>query len=85
MLKEVEPRFWEKMQLQSDNKAKRDGVELQAGKPVIGVRGTEGPTENSLLIAGKPGLVLGCRLKVFHRRVDGYYSVSKAAEKKNGN
>ena len=39
----------------------------------IGVRGDEGIKGNSLLIAGRPGVVLGVRLRVFHRRVDGPY------------
>ena len=41
-------------------------------KPMlVGVRGDE--MGNSLLIAGRPGIVLGIRLRVFHRTIDGPY------------
>ena len=48
-----------------------DGVEIPVERLFIGVRGNEGEHENSLLIAGKPGIVLGVRLRLFHRRPDG--------------
>ena len=44
---------------------------------LVGVKGEEGNKENSLLIAGNPSIVLGCRLRVFHRTVDGEYRVKK--------
>ena len=39
----------------------------------VGVKGEEGNKANSLLIACNPSIVLGCRLRVFHRTVDGEY------------
>ena len=43
----------------------------------MGVRGDEGQHSNSLLIAGRPGIVLGIRLKVFHKTMDGPYKEKK--------
>ena len=83
VLQEVEPGFWVKMQARAarKNKAKMeangDGVEIPAEPLFIGVRGWEGPLGNSLLIAGKPGIVLGVRLRLFHRRKDGPYNEAK--------
>ena len=37
------------------------------------VKGTEGPTGNIVLSAGRPGIVLGVRPRVFHRTHDGTY------------
>ena len=37
----------------------------------VGINGDEGPVGNSLLIAGRPGIVLGIRLKLFHKTEDG--------------
>ena len=79
MLQEVEPAFWGKMFKRSQAKAANEGV-VAGGELMplfIRVRVDEGHKENSLLIAGKPGLVLGCRLRVFHRRVDGIYIEKK--------
>ena len=39
----------------------------------VGAKGDEGMNGNSLLIAGRPGIVLGVRLSVFHRTHDGTY------------
>ena len=70
LLQEVEPLFWHKMKLRQ--------LEDGASRPLfLGVKGDEGKTGNSLLIAGRPGIVLGCRLKVFHRTVDGPYREKK--------
>ena len=38
----------------------------------IGVQGVEGK-DNSLLIAGRPSMLLGIRLRVFQRNIDGPY------------
>ena len=77
LLQEIEPLFWEKVKKQSETRDLREGGGRAPGtsvkpKPFIGVRG-EGPMENSLLITGKPGIVLGCRLRVFHKHPDGSY------------
>ena len=34
------------------------------------------------MLAAKPSLVLGCRLRVFHRRIDGYYKGPRNRTKK---
>ena len=75
VLQEVEPLFWAKMRKRSHEKASSEGDVAGAElRPLfMGVKGDEGDKENSLLIAGKPGVVLGCRLRVFHKRVDGEY------------
>ena len=75
-LQEVEIGFCDKMAVRSQRATERLGQGGGDGTPkplFIGVRGDEGK-ENSLLIPGKPGIVLGVRLRVFHRRVDGAYT-----------
>ena len=66
------------MKVQQQKKALREGGHAAVGatvgnKPFIGVRGDEGVDGNSLLIAARPGIVLGCRLMVFHKHFDGIF------------
>ena len=75
LLQEAEPLFWVKMKkLQKTHEEKTSG----GAQPLfVGIRGNEGPVGNSLLIAGRPGIVLGIRLKLFHKTEDGPYKKSK--------
>ena len=71
LMQEVEPLFFHKMQIryhrrENDKNGRSTGM-------LVGVRGDEGP-ENSLLIAGRTGIVLGIRLRVFHRTNDAPYT-----------
>ena len=47
----------------------------------IGIQGQEGQG-NSLLIAGRPSMVLGVRLRVFQRKIDGWYREKRKATTK---
>ena len=71
---EVEPGFWLKMnhraakKHEATMKANGDGVEIPLAPVFIGVRGFEGPGASSLLITGKPGIVLGVRQRLFQNK-----------------
>ena len=61
LMQEVEPLFWHKMEMvqQRNGAAAEKRGEVADKKPLfIGFRGDEGP-KDSLLIAGRPGVVLG--------------------------
>ena len=78
LMQEVDPLFWIKMKKRQAACAasKGDGA-LADEKPLfVGVKGEEG-RKDSLLIAGRPGIVLGIRLKVFHKTIDGPYKGKK--------
>ena len=71
LMQEVEPLFLHKMQIryhrrENDKNGRSTGM-------LVGVSGDEGP-QNSLLIAGRTGIVLGIRLRVFHRTNDAPYT-----------
>ena len=82
LMQEVEPLFSEKMemvQLRNAAAAEKRG-EVADKKPLfIGFKGDEG-TKDSLLIAGRPGVVLGIRIKVFHKTLDGLYTEKTAKD-----
>ena len=72
LMQEVEPLFWRKMEkVQQENAAvAEERGEVADKKPLfIGFRGDEGP-KDSLLIAGRPGVVLGIRIIVLHKILD---------------
>ena len=73
LLQEVEPRFWDKMRKRMRMMRDHQVAPADMMPLFVGVKGEEGNKENSLLIAGNPSIVLGCRLRVFHRTVDGNY------------
>ena len=75
LLQEVEPLFFLKMKQshQRDAPSKVDGAPADQKPMFVGIRGDEGNRGDSLLIAGRPGIVLGIRLSVFHRTVDAVY------------
>ena len=80
LMQEVEPLFWAKMtrRQEADAAARRaDGAICNEKALFVGVRGDEGHGRDSLLIAGRPGIVLGIRLKLFHKTEDGPYKESK--------
>ena len=72
-MQEVEPLFWNKMKMRQEADNGADAASGRRKALLVGVRGDEGPFGNSLLIAGRPGIVLGIRLRVFHRTIDGPY------------